>query len=64
MVMGGCVKKGNITPNAEFNLFSDPESAGIVLKSGIDVYMVPLDIVSEMVFKSSQRALFIKLLAD
>jgi len=42
--MGGAVFSGNITPEAEFNIWMDPEAARIVLNAGIrKVTMVPLD---------------------
>jgi purine nucleosidase len=41
---GGCFEGGNITPAAEFNIYVDPEAADIVLKSGISVVMMPLDV--------------------
>lgn len=45
VLMGGAYfEVGNITPAAEFNIYVDPEAAAIVLKSGIDVVMVPLDV--------------------
>lgn len=45
VLMGGAYfEVGNITPAAEFNIYVDPEAAEIVLKSGVDVVMVPLDV--------------------
>jgi purine nucleosidase len=43
--MGGAYfEVGNITPTAEFNIYVDPEAAKIVLKSGADITMMPLDV--------------------
>jgi purine nucleosidase len=43
--MGGAhFNGGNITPVAEFNLFADPEAAEVVLKSGVKLTYLPLDV--------------------
>ncbi|HWT32408.1 MAG TPA: nucleoside hydrolase [Microbacterium sp.] len=42
--MGGSTGRGNATPYAEFNAWTDPESIQIVLDSGIDFTMVGLNI--------------------
>lgn len=43
--MGGAIHyPGNVTPQAEYNVFCDPEAFEIVLKSGIDFTLVPLDV--------------------
>jgi purine nucleosidase len=45
VLMGGAYfEVGNITPTAEFNIYVDPEAAVIVLKSGADITMIPLDV--------------------
>lgn len=45
VVMGGAVAvPGNVTPVAEFNIFGDPQAARLVLRSGLPVTLVPLDV--------------------
>jgi inosine-uridine nucleoside N-ribohydrolase len=49
VIMGGAVASlpdggGNITPNAEFNFWVDPEAARIVLRSGIPIVLSPLNV--------------------
>ena len=48
-IMGGAIAAlpdgaGNITPNAEFNFWVDPEAARIVFRSGIPVTLSPLNV--------------------
>ena len=41
-VMGGTVfGRGNVTPAAEFNIFSDPEAAAIALSAPVETTLVP-----------------------
>jgi ribosylpyrimidine nucleosidase len=47
-IMGGAIASlpggsGNFTPNAEFNIWNDPEAAQVVFRSGIPITLVPLN---------------------
>ena len=49
VIMGGAIAllpdgAGNITPNAEFNFWVDPEAAHVTLRSGIPIELSPLNI--------------------
>ena len=49
VIMGGAVASlpdgaGNITPNAEYNFWVDPEAAKITLRSGIPIELSPLNV--------------------
>ena len=54
MMAGAYFEVGNITPAAEFNVYVDPEAADVVLRSGIPITMVPLD-VSHGVLNTPER---------
>ncbi|MEO0912087.1 MAG: nucleoside hydrolase [Pseudomonadota bacterium] len=41
---GGFFEGGNVTPAAEFNIYVDPEAAEIVLKAGLPITLLPLDV--------------------
>ena len=49
VIMGGaCFELGNVTPAAEFNVHVDPHAAAIVLDSGIQITMMPLDVTHQL----------------
>ncbi|MCX5514366.1 nucleoside hydrolase [Kaistia algarum] len=48
MMAGAYFEVGNITPTAEFNVYVDPEAADVVLRSGIPMVMLPLDVTHQM----------------
>lgn len=47
--MGGGATSGNQTPAAEFNAIADPEALAVVLKSGVALRMVDLDVCRQVV---------------
>ncbi len=47
-IMGGAVTvPGNVTPTAEFNVYSDPIAAKIIFNSGMPMILVPLDVTTK-----------------
>lgn len=49
VIMGGAIASlpdgaGNVTPNAEFNFWVDPEAAKVSLRSGIPIQLSPLNV--------------------
>ncbi len=48
--MGGSYSMGNITPDAEFNAYNDPEALKIVLDSNMDFTMITLDVTHKTLF--------------
>jgi purine nucleosidase len=52
VIMGGAILEyGNITPQAEFNIYVDPHAAHIVFHSGIPITLIPLDVTHKCLFK-------------
>jgi purine nucleosidase len=45
---GAYFEVGNITPAAEFNVYVDPEAADVVLRSGVKLTLLPLDVTHQM----------------
>ncbi|MGJ3703174.1 nucleoside hydrolase [Variovorax sp. AFSI2.2] len=54
LMAGAHFNGGNITPTAEFNVFADPHAAEAVLKCGVPITMLPLD-VTHKILTSSER---------
>ena len=58
---GGFFEGGNVTPTAEFNIYVDPHAADVVLKSGIQITMMPLDCTHKALTTAKRTAAFRKL---
>jgi purine nucleosidase len=54
MMAGAYFEGGNITPTAEFNVYVDPQAADIVLKSGVPIVMMPLDVTHRVLVTPSR----------
>jgi purine nucleosidase len=53
--MGGAIREGgNVTPQAEFNIYADPHAAHIVFHSGIPITLIPLDVTHKTMFYTNQ----------
>jgi purine nucleosidase len=64
VMMGGAYfEVGNITPAAEFNIYVDPEAADVVLRSGVPITMLPLD-VTHQIQSTPQRLAAIKAIGN
>jgi inosine-uridine nucleoside N-ribohydrolase len=53
VLMGGAAGFGNVTPNAEFNIWADPDAARRTFTSGFDVTMVGLDVTHQALLEPS-----------
>jgi inosine-uridine nucleoside N-ribohydrolase len=56
VIMGGAIASlpdgaGNMTPNAEFNIWVDPEAAKIVFRSGVPITLTPLNVTRKTRFR-------------
>lgn len=56
--MGGAMTTSNITPAAEFNIYTDPEAARIVFRSGIPLTMIGLDVTHQAVMSMEEIVAF------
>ena len=62
VIMGGAVTTfGNITPESEFNIFTDPEAAKIVFESGLPITLVGLDVTMKTLLTPDHLAEIMKL---
>lgn len=48
LMMGGAIAGGNVTPAAEFNLFSDPGAARDVFRQPATMTLIPLDVTRQV----------------
>jgi pyrimidine-specific ribonucleoside hydrolase len=55
-LMGGSMGEGNITPQAEFNIWVDPEAAEVVFASGLPLTMIGLDVTHQALLRSTEAA--------
>jgi inosine-uridine nucleoside N-ribohydrolase len=53
-VMGGSIGKGNMTPVAEFNIWSDPEAASVVCDGQLPLQMVGYSITRQVGFGEAE----------
>jgi purine nucleosidase len=58
MMAGASSEGGNVTPAAEFNVFVDPEAADIVLRAGVPVTMLPLDVTHQVLSTGARLQAF------
>jgi inosine-uridine nucleoside N-ribohydrolase len=55
---GGFFEGGNVTPTAEFNIYVDPHAAELVLRSGVSIVAMPLDVTHKALTTAKRIAAF------
>ncbi len=55
---GGFFEGGNITPAAEFNIYVDPHAADVVMRSGVPIVVMPLDVTHKALTTTKRIAAF------
>jgi inosine-uridine nucleoside N-ribohydrolase len=61
VVMGGAfLRRGNITSQAEFNIYCDPEAAARVFASRDDIVVLPLDVTTRITFTEEHAQAILK----
>ena len=62
VIMGGAIhESGNMTPQAEFNIFVDPHAAHIVFHSGIPITLIPLDVTHKCLLRQEHIERLLKI---
>ena len=55
VIMGGAIREGgNMTPQAEFNVYCDPYAAHVVFHAGIPTTLIPLDVTHKCMLYAEQ----------
>ncbi len=49
-IMGGSLNGGNITSNAEFNVYSDPKALSLLLENDLNIFLFSLDLTTKFSF--------------
>ncbi|MBD2328533.1 nucleoside hydrolase [Alkalinema sp. FACHB-956] len=49
VMMGGAITHGNVTPSAEFNIYTDPHAAAVVLTAGLNLTLISLDVTHQAI---------------
>lgn len=63
VMMGGAITHGNVTPSAEFNIYTDPHAAAVVLTAGLNLTLISLDITHQAI-ATPERLSKIRTLGD
>ncbi|WP_100065282.1 nucleoside hydrolase [Miniphocaeibacter massiliensis] len=53
-IMGGALNGGNITGNAEFNVYRDPKALNILLENNLQIFLFSLDLTTKFGFTEEE----------